>query len=177
MAPDGAVIKTAGIEMTKFTGNARVFNSEESAFDSVANGEIKEGDVIVIRYEGPKGGPGMREMLATTAAIVGQGLGKKVAMITDGRFSGGTRGFMVGHVAPEAFVGGPIALVKDGDEISINIEDNSVNLNVSIDELEMRSKKWSMPKPNYKSGALAKYAFLVGSAANGATTDPNNFLQ
>jgi dihydroxy-acid dehydratase len=177
LAPDGAVIKTAGIEMTKFTGNARVFNSEESAFDSVANGEIKDGDVIVIRYEGPKGGPGMREMLATTAAIVGQGLGKKVAMITDGRFSGGTRGFMVGHVAPEAFVGGPIALVKDGDEISINIEDNSVNLNVSIDELEMRSKKWSMPEPNYKSGALAKYAFLVGSAANGATTDPNNFLQ
>ena len=177
LAPDGAVIKTAGIEMTKFTGNARVFNSEESAFDSVANGEIKEGDVIVIRYEGPKGGPGMREMLATTAAIVGQGLGKKVAMITDGRFSGGTRGFMVGHVAPEAFVGGPIALVKDGDEISINIEDNSVNLNVSIDELEIRSKKWSMPEPNYKSGALAKYAFLVGSAANGATTDPNNFLQ
>jgi len=177
LAPDGAVIKTAGIEMTKFTGNARVFNSEETAFDSVANGEIMEGDVIVIRYEGPKGGPGMREMLATTAAIVGQGLGKKVAMITDGRFSGGTRGFMVGHVAPEAFVGGPIALVKDGDEISINIEDNSVNLNVSIDELEIRSKKWSMPEPNYKSGALAKYAFLVGSAANGATTDPNNFLQ
>jgi len=177
LAPDGAVIKTAGIEMTKFTGNARVFNSEETAFDSVANGEIMEGDVIVIRYEGPKGGPGMREMLATTAAIVGQGLGKKVAMITDGRFSGGTRGFMVGHVAPEAFVGGPIALVKDGDEISINIEDNSVNLNVSIDELEIRSKKWSVPEPNYKSGALAKYAFLVGSAANGATTDPNNFLQ
>jgi len=177
MAPEGAVIKTAGVEMTKFSGKARVFDSEESAFDSVANGEINEGDVLVIRYEGPKGGPGMREMLATTAAIVGQGLGKKVAMITDGRFSGGTRGFMVGHVAPEAFVGGPIALVKDGDEISINIEDNSVNLNVSIDELEMRSKKWSMPEPNYKSGALAKYAFLVGSAANGATTDPNNFLQ
>ena len=177
LAPDGAVIKTAGIEMTKFTGNARVFNSEETAFDSVANGEIMEGDVIVIRYEGPKGGPGMREMLATTAAIVGQGLGKKVAMITDGTFSGGTRGFIVGQVAPEAFVGGPIALVKDGDEISINIEDNSVNLNVSIDELEIRSKKWSVPEPNYKSGALAKYAFLVGSAANGATTDPNNFLQ
>jgi len=177
LAPEGAVIKTAGVEMTKFTGKARVFDSEESAFDSVAKGEINEGDVLVIRYEGPKGGPGMREMLATTAAIVGQGLGKKVAMITDGRFSGGTRGFMVGHVAPEAFVGGPIALVKDGDEISINIEDNSVNLNVSIDELEMRSKKWSMPEPNYKSGALAKYAFLVGSAANGATTDPNNFLQ
>jgi len=177
LAPEGAVIKTAGVEMTKFTGNARVFDGEESAFDSVANGEINEGDVLVIRYEGPKGGPGMREMLATTAALVGQGLGKKVAMITDGRFSGGTRGFMVGHVAPEAFVGGPIALVKDGDEISINIEDNSVNLHVSEKELEQRSKKWMMPKPNYKSGALAKYALLVGSAANGAITDPSNFLK
>jgi len=177
LAPEGAVIKTAGVEMTKFTGKARVFDGEESAFDSVAKGEINEGDVLVIRYEGPKGGPGMREMLATTAAIVGQGLGKKVAMITDGRFSGGTRGFMVGHVAPEAFVGGPIALVKDGDEISINIEDNSVNLHVSEKELEQRSKKWMMPKPNYKSGALAKYALLVGSAANGAITDPSNFLK
>ena len=177
LAPEGAVIKTAGVEMTKFTGKARVFDGEESAFDSVAKGEINEGDVLVIRYEGPKGGPGMREMLATTAAIVGQGLGKKVAMITDGRFSGGTRGFMVGHVAPEAFVGGPIALVKDDDEISINIEDNSVNLHVSEKELEQRSKKWMMPKPNYKSGALAKYALLVGSAANGAITDPSNFLK
>jgi len=177
LAPEGAVIKTAGVEMTKFTGKARVFDGEESAFDSVAKGEINEGDVLVIRYEGPKGGPGMREMLATTAAIVGQGLGKKVAMITDGRFSGGTRGFMVGHVAPEAFVGGPIALVKDCDEISINIEDNSVNLHVSEKELEQRSKKWIMPKPNYKSGALAKYALLVGSAANGAITDPSNFLK
>ena len=174
LAPEGAVIKTAGVEMTKFTGKARVFDGEESAFDSVAKGEINEGDVIVIRYEGPKGGPGMREMLATTAAIVGQGLGKKVAMITDGRFSGGTRGFMVGHVAPEAFVGGPIALVKDEDEISINIEDNSVNLHVSEEELKQRSTEWRIPKPNYTSGALAKYAFLVGSAAQGAITDPNN---
>jgi len=174
LAPEGAVIKTAGVEMTKFTGNARVFDSEESAFDSVAKGEINEGDVLVIRYEGPKGGPGMREMLATTAAIVGQGLGKKVAMITDGRFSGGTRGFMVGHVAPEAFVGGPIALVKDGDEISINIEDNSVNLHVSEEELKLRPKSWMLRKPNYTSGALAKYARLVGSAANGAITDPYN---
>jgi len=132
---------------------------------------------LVIRYEGPKGGPGMREMLATTAAIVGQGLGKKVAMVTDGRFSGGTRGFMVGHVAPEAFVGGPIALVKNDDEISVNIEDNSINLQVSKDELEKRSKEWRMPKPNYESGALSKYAFLVGSAADGATTDPDNFLK
>jgi len=172
LAPEGAVIKTAGVEMTKFTGKARVFDGEESAFDSVAKGEINEGDVLVIRYEGPKGGPGMREMLATTAAIVGQGLGKKVAMITDGRFSGGTRGFMVGHVAPEAFVGGPIALVKDGDEISINIDSNSVNLHVSVEELELRLKGWKMPKPNYTSGALAKYAFLVGSAAKGAITDP-----
>jgi len=174
LAPEGAVIKTAGVEMTKFTGKARVFDGEESAFDSVAKGEINEGDVLVIRYEGPKGGPGMREMLATTAAIVGQGLGKKVAMITDGRFSGGTRGFMVGHVAPEAFVGLPIALVKDGDKISINIEDNSVNLHVSEEELKQRSTEWRMPKPNYTSGALAKYAFLVGSAAQGAITDPNN---
>ena len=177
LAPDGAVIKTAGMEMTKFTGKAKVFDSEETAFDSVAKGEIDEGDVLVIRYEGPKGGPGMREMLATTAAIVGQGLGKKVAMVTDGRFSGGTRGFMVGHVAPEAFVGGPIALVKNDDEISVNIEDNSINLQVSKDELEKRSKEWRMPKPNYKSGVLSKYAFLVGSAANGATTDPDNFLK
>jgi len=174
LAPEGAVIKTAGVEMTKFTGKARIFDGEESAFDSVAKGEINEGDVLVIRYEGPKGGPGMREMLATTAALVGQGLGRKVAMITDGRFSGGTRGFMVGHVAPEAFVGGPIALVKDGDEISINIEDNSVNLHVSEEELKQRSTEWRMPKPNYTSGALAKYAFLVGSAAQGAITDPNN---
>jgi len=176
LAPEGAVIKTAGIEMTKFTGKARVFDGEESAFDSVANGEIKEGDVIVIRYEGPKGGPGMREMLATTAAIVGQGLGKKVAMITDGRFSGGTRGFMVGHVAPEADVGGPIALVKDGDGIQINIETNSIWLNIPDGELTRRSQEWKKREPNYKSGALAKYAFLVGSAAKGATTDPSNYF-
>ena len=177
LAPEGAVIKTAGVEMTKFIGKARVFDGEESAFDSVANGQINEGDVLVIRYEGPKGGPGMREMLATTAALVGQGLGKKVAMITDGRFSGGTRGFMIGHVAPEAFVGGPIAFVKEGDEISINIENNSIDLHVSKEELDQRSKEWSMPEPNYKSGALAKYAFLVGSAAEGATTEPSNFLK
>nr|AIF20488.1 dihydroxy-acid dehydratase (ilvD) [uncultured marine thaumarchaeote KM3_90_C11] len=176
LAPEGAVIKTAGVEMTKFTGKARVFDGEESAFDSVAKGEIKEGDVLVIRYEGPKGGPGMREMLATTAALVGQGLGKKVAMITDGRFSGGTRGFMVGHVAPEAFVGGPIALVKDGDEIQINIETNTIWLNISDGELGKRGQEWSERKPNYKSGALAKYAFLVGSAAKGATTDPSNYF-
>ena len=161
--------------MTKFIGTAKVFDTEEVAFDSISKGEIEEGDVVVIRYEGPKGGPGMREMLATTAAIVGQGLGKKVAMVTDGRFSGGTRGFMVGHVAPEAFVGGPIAFVKNGDKISINTEDNSINIEVSSDELENRKRGWSVPKPKYVSGALAKYALLVGSAANGAITDPRNF--
>ena len=175
LAPDGAVIKTAGVDMTKFIGTAKVFDTEEVAFDSISKGEIEEGDVIVIRYEGPKGGPGMREMLATTAAIVGQGLGKKVAMVTDGRFSGGTRGFMVGHVAPEAFVGGPIAFIKNGDKISINTEDNSINLEVSSDELENRKREWKAPKPKYVSGALAKYALLVGSAANGAITDPRNF--
>jgi dihydroxy-acid dehydratase len=175
LAPDGAVIKTAGVDMTKFIGTAKVFDTEEVAFDSISKGEIEEGDVVVIRYEGPKGGPGMREMLATTAAIVGQGLGKKVAMVTDGRFSGGTRGFMVGHVAPEAFVGGPIAFVKNGDKISINTEDNSINIEVSSDELENRKRGWSVPKPKYVSGALAKYALLVGSAANGAITDPRNF--
>ena len=175
LAPEGAVIKTAGVEMTEFTGTAKVFDREEYAFDSIAKGEIDEGDVIVIRYEGPKGGPGMREMLATTAALVGQGLGKKVAMVTDGRFSGGTRGFMVGHVAPEAFVGGPIALVKNGDKISINTESNSIDLHVSEDELQKRKQEWKKPVPNYTSGALAKYASLVGSAAKGAITTPANY--
>ncbi len=173
LAPEGAVIKTAGIEITKFTGKAKVFDREEDAFDATAKGEIEEGDVVLIRYEGPKGGPGMREMLATTAALIGQGLGKKVAMVTDGRFSGGTRGFMVGHVAPEAFVGGPIALVKNGDEISIDTKTNSVDLHVSDEELNTRRKEWKQPKPNYTSGALAKYASLVGSAAHGAITKAN----
>jgi len=172
LAPDGAVIKTSGVEITEFTGKAKIFDREEDAFDATAKGEIEDGDVLVIRYEGPKGGPGMREMLATTAALIGQGLGKKVAMVTDGRFSGGTRGFMIGHVAPEAFVGGPIALVKNGDEISINIETNSINLHVSEEELDSRRKEWKAPKPNYTSGALAKYASLVGSAAEGAITKP-----
>ena len=172
LAPDGAVIKTAGVEMTKFTGIARVFDREEYAFDAVSKGEIEERDVVVIRYEGPKGGPGMREMLATTAALIGQGLGKKVAMATDGRFSGGTRGLMVGHIAPEAFVGGPIALVKNGDEITIDIETNAIDLHVSREELEQRRKRWVRPPPNYTSGALAKYASLVGSASQGAITKP-----
>ena len=175
LAPDGAVIKTAGVDMTEFTGTAKVFDREELAFDAVSKGEIDEGSVVVIRYEGPKGGPGMREMLATTAALVGQGLGKKVAMVTDGRFSGGTRGFMVGHVSPEAFVGGPIALIKDGDEISINTNDNSIHLHVSEDELKQRKEQWIRPDPNYTSGALAKYASLVGSAAQGAITKPAEY--
>ena len=175
LAPDGAVIKTAGVEMTEFTGTAKVFDREELAFDAVAKGEIDEGDVVVIRYEGPKGGPGMREMLATTAALVGQGLGKKVAMVTDGRFSGGTRGFMVGHVAPEAFVGGPIALINNGDKISISTDNNSIDLHVSEDELQSRKQEWKKPTPNYTSGALAKYASLVGSAAEGAITIPANY--
>ena len=173
LAPEGAVIKTAGVEMTKFTGNAKVYDREELAFDAVSKGEIDEGDVVVIRYEGPKGGPGMREMLATTAALVGQGLGKKVAMVTDGRFSGGTRGFMVGHVAPEAYVGGPIALVKNGDKVTIDTETNIIDLHVSSEELENRKKEWNKPEPNYSSGALAKFATLVGSAANGAVTYAN----
>ena len=173
LAPEGAVIKTAGVEMTKFTGTAKVYDREELAFDSVSKGEIDEGDVVVIRYEGPKGGPGMREMLATTAALVGQGLGKKVAMVTDGRFSGGTRGFMVGHVAPEAYVGGPIALVKNGDKITIDTETNIIDLHVSNEELESRKKDWKKPEANYTTGALAKFATLVGSAANGAVTYAN----
>ena len=175
LAPEGAVIKTAGVEMTEFTGTAKVYDREEYAFESVSKGNVDEGDVIVIRYEGPKGGPGMREMLSTTAALVGMGLGKKVAMVTDGRFSGGTRGFMVGHVAPEAFVGGPIALVKDGDKISINTKDSSINLHVSEEELAKRKEQWRKPEPNYSTGALAKFASLVGSAANGAITKPAQY--
>ena len=175
LAPEGGVIKTAGVEMTEFTGTAKVYDREEYAFEAVSKGDVDKGDVVVIRYEGPKGGPGMREMLSTTAALVGQGLGKKVAMVTDGRFSGGTRGFMVGHVAPEAFVGGPIALVKNGDKISINLEDNSINLDVSENELANRREQWRRPEPNYSTGALAKFASLVGSAANGAITKPAEY--
>ena len=170
LAPEGAVIKTAGVTITKFRGTAKVFDREERAFESVSRGEISEGDAVVIRYEGPRGGPGMREMLATTAALVGQGLGRKVAMVTDGRFSGGTRGFMVGHVAPEAFVGGPIALVRDGDVVSIDTDGGIIDLEVPQEELERRRAAWSPPPPNYTQGALAKYAALAGSAASGAVT-------
>jgi dihydroxy-acid dehydratase len=172
LAPDGAVVKVAGVKSKKFVGKARVFNSEEDAFDAVSKRRIVEGDVVVIRYEGPKGGPGMREMLATTAAIVGQGLGEKVAMVTDGRFSGATRGFMIGHVAPEAMVGGPIALVKEGDQIEIDTSASKIDLKVSKAELARRAKKWKPIKPRYTTGALAKYASLVQSAAEGAITLP-----
>lgn len=172
LAPDGAVVKMSGVKITKFTGKAKTFDREEAAFDAVSKNQIQAGDVVVIRYEGPKGGPGMREMLAVTAALVGRGLGEKVALVTDGRFSGATRGFMIGHVAPEAFVGGNIALVKDGDQISIDTETNSINLLVSEDELARRRSEWKPRKPNYESGALAKYASLVGSAAQGAVTSP-----
>lgn len=172
LAPDGAVVKMSGVKITKFTGKARVFDREEDAFDAVSKNKIASGDVVVIRYEGPKGGPGMREMLAVTAALVGQGLGEKVAMVTDGRFSGATRGFMIGHVAPEAFVGGNIALVREGDTITIDTETNRIDLLVPQDDMESRRKQWVPRKPNYESGALAKYASLVGSAAQGAITSP-----
>ncbi len=172
LAPEGAVIKIAGLSSSKFVGRARVFGAEEDAFEAISDNKIVEGDVVVIRYEGPKGGPGMREMLAVTAAIVGQGLGEKVAMVTDGRFSGATRGFMVGHIAPEAFVGGPIALVKNGDIIEVDLRKGRINLRVSKSEIQNRKKKWKPIKPHYANGALAKYASLVGSAAEGATTTP-----
>ena len=168
LAPDGAVIKIAGVGSTRFVGKARVFDAEEAAFDAISKRKIVEGDVVVIRYEGPKGGPGMREMLAVTAALVGQGLGEKVAMVTDGRFSGATRGFMVGHVAPEAMVGGPISLVKDGDTIELDIKKGKVELEISKAEIRKRQKKWKPIKPHYVSGALAKYASLVSSASEGA---------
>jgi dihydroxy-acid dehydratase len=172
LAPDGAVVKVAGVKNKKFTGKARVFDAEEKAFEAISHKEVSEGEVVVIRYEGPKGGPGMREMLAVTAALVGQGLGEKVAMVTDGRFSGATRGFMIGHVAPEAMVGGPIALVKEGDTISIDTMTSRIDLLVSKAELKRRLKKWKPIKPHYKVGALAKYASLVQSAAEGAVTLP-----
>jgi len=172
LAPEGAVIKIAGINTTKFVGRAKVFNSEEAAFDALAKQRIIEGDVIVIRYEGPKGGPGMREMLAVTAAVVGQSLGEKVAMITDGRFSGATRGFMVGHVSPEAIVGGPIAFIKNGDIIEIDVPKGKLSIQLTSSEIKKRRRTWKPIRPRYKSGALAKYSTLVQSASNGAITIP-----
>ena len=172
LAPDGAIVKLAGVHSKEFVGNARVFDAEEKAFDAISKREIVDSDIVIIRYEGPKGGPGMREMLAVTAALVGQGVGEKVAMVTDGRFSGATRGFMIGHVAPEAMVGGPIALVKEGDKIAIDTTKSSIDLMVSKAELKKRVKKWKPIRPHYKTGALAKYASLVQSASEGAITLP-----
>jgi dihydroxy-acid dehydratase len=172
LAPQGAVVKIAGVKLTKFVGKAKVFETEENAFRAISKNRIVEGDVVVIRYEGPKGGPGMREMLAVTAALVGQGLGEKVSMVTDGRFSGATRGFMIGHVSPEAMVGGPISLVKDGDLINIDVKKGIIDLLISKAEFKRREKKWKPIKPHYKTGVLAKYASLVNSASEGAITRP-----
>ena len=171
-APEGAIVKVAGMENLKFSGPARCFDCEEDAFDAVEEKKYKDGDVIIIRYEGPKGGPGMREMLSTTAALYGQGKGDKVALVTDGRFSGGTRGFCIGHVGPEAADGGPIALVKDGDIITIDAELGTIDIDVSKEELESRKKKWVKPKTDYNTGTLWKYAKQVGPARYGAVTHP-----
>ena len=172
LAPDGAIVKIAGLERLHFKGNAICFEREEDALSAVLEGKIKPGHVLIIRYEGPKGGPGMREMLSTTSAIYGQGLGEEVALITDGRFSGGTRGFCIGHVGPEAFECGPIALVEDGDEIEIDALKNTLNLNVSEEILAERKKKWKPKDPEFTSGALWKYAQTVGPAYLGALTQP-----
>jgi dihydroxy-acid dehydratase len=170
MAPDGAVVKTAGFDLADFTGPARVFDRERAAMDALTEGSIKAGDVVVIRYEGPKGGPGMREMLAITAAIKGAGLGKDVLLLTDGRFSGGTTGLCIGHIAPEATDGGPIALVRDGDLIRVDIATRSLELLVEPEELVARKQDWQPLPPRYTRGVLAKYSKLVHSAAEGAYT-------
>jgi len=173
LAPEGAIVKVAGMEdELTFEGPARCFDCEEEAFEAVVKKKIKEGDVIVIRYEGPKGGPGMREMLSTTAALYGLGMGDKVALITDGRFSGGTRGFCIGHVGPEAAVGGPIGLLKDGDIISIDAKKGKLDVKLSKSELERRRKKWKPRKHDYQSGALWRYAQTVGNAREGAVVHP-----
>ena len=172
LAPDGAIVKVAGMNNLIFKGKAICFDCEEDAFECVKNEKYKEGDVFVIRYEGPKGGPGMREMLSTTAAIYGQGMGDKVALITDGRFSGATRGFCVGHVSPEAAVCGTIALVENGDEILLDADKGEITLSVSEEELEKRKKNWKERTTDFNSGTLWKYSKTVGSAANGATTHP-----
>jgi dihydroxy-acid dehydratase len=171
LAPGGAVAKISGKEGLHFEGKAIVFESEEKALQAILKGTVKAGHVIVIRSEGPKGGPGMREMLSPTSAIMGKGLGKEVALITDGRFSGGSHGFVVGHVTPEAYVGGPIALVKNGDPILIDAEKRELTLGIPAKELSARRKAWKQPKPRYTRGVLAKYAAHVTSASEGAVTD------
>src|SRR5246500_4269342 len=176
LAPEGCVVKVAGHKTLNFSGPARVFDSEEAAFAAVDKGEIKAGDVVVIRYEGPRGGPGMREMLAVTAAIVGVGLGDDVALLTDGRFSGATHGLMAGHVAPEAANGGPIAAVRDGDIVELNVDARTLNLGITDAEIQKRMANWKAPKPRYTHGVFAKYAALVSSSSLGAvTTVPAGF--
>jgi dihydroxy-acid dehydratase len=171
LAPEGAVAKITGKEGLSFKGRARVFNSEEKALEGILNGKVRTGEVVVIRYEGPKGGPGMREMLSPTSAIMGKGLGREVALITDGRFSGGSHGFVVGHISPEAALGGPLALVKTGDEITIDALGREISLHVAAAELKRRRKSWTAPQPYARRGALAKYARQVSSASLGAVTD------
>ncbi|MFJ7283642.1 dihydroxy-acid dehydratase [Pseudomonas sp. NPDC099000] len=171
LSPTGAVAKITGKEGLRFEGTARVYHGEEGALAGILNGEVQAGDVIVIRYEGPKGGPGMREMLSPTSAVMGKGLGKDVALITDGRFSGGSHGFVVGHITPEAFEGGPIALIKDGDKITIDAETRQITMDVSDAELAERKTRWVRPESKYKRGVLAKYAKTVSSASEGAVTD------
>jgi len=172
LAPEGAIVKVAGMSELKFSGPARCFDSEEECFEAVTQRDYREGEVLVIRYEGPRGGPGMREMLSTTAALYGQGMGGKVALITDGRFSGATRGFCIGHVGPEAAVGGPIGLIKDGDVISIDAVKGTIEVALSDAELAARAKNWKARKTDYQSGAIWKYAQTVGSARDGAVTHP-----
>ncbi len=176
LAPDGAVVKLKGTEPQKFRGVARIFNREEDAYAAVQNHEIKGGDAVIIRYEGPVGGPGMREMLQVTAAIVGQGLGADVMLLTDGRFSGGTRGLMIGHCAPEAAVGGPIGLLQEGDIINVDIEARSLSVELSDAELKARRDAWQPPTPNYAGGVMAKYARLVAQANDGAVTNASTGL-
>lgn len=171
LAPSGSVAKITGKEGLRFVGTAKVFDAEEQALKSILNGDIVKGDVIVIRYEGPKGGPGMREMLSPTSAIMGKGLGKEVALITDGRFSGGTHGFVVGHITPEAYVGGPLAIIENGDTITIDAETNELKLDINEHEIARRLESWKQPAPRYTRGVLAKYAKLVNSASQGAVTD------
>ncbi|MBS93990.1 MAG: dihydroxy-acid dehydratase [Chromatiales bacterium] len=173
LAPEGAVAKITGKEGVSFTGTAKTFGSEEEGLQAIMDGTVVAGDVIVIRYEGPKGGPGMREMLSPTAAIVGKGLGDQVAFITDGRFSGGSHGFVVGHVTPEAAVGGPIGLIEDGDEITINAETRTLEVNISAEKLATRRERWQPPAPLERTGVLTKYAHLVSSASQGAVTGGN----
>jgi dihydroxy-acid dehydratase len=174
LAPDGCVIKLAGHGRRHFSGPARVYDSEPACFAAVKAGQIEPGDVVVLRYEGPVGGPGMQEMLSVTAALVGEGLGADVALLTDGRFSGGTRGLMIGHVAPEAALGGPIALVQEGDTIIIDVDRRALDLEVEEAELVARRARWSAPAPRYRTGVMAKYAALVGSASEGAVTNPRS---